>query len=74
MITVPAHKRHKSPFKYSKTIYVFTSGRVIVIVELHSTFKGVKMATAKWASIQEHTTIYAILLQDLMTRVVYRCG
>jgi hypothetical protein len=26
MITRPTHKRHKSPFKHSKTIYVFTSG------------------------------------------------
>jgi hypothetical protein len=25
MITAPTHKRHKSPFKHSKTIYVFTS-------------------------------------------------
>jgi hypothetical protein len=30
MITVRTHKRHKIPFKYSKTIYVFTSGPVIV--------------------------------------------
>jgi hypothetical protein len=36
MITVPTHKRHKSPFKDPKTIYVFTSGRVIVNVQIHS--------------------------------------
>jgi len=28
MIIVPTHKCHKSPFKHSKTIYVFTFGRV----------------------------------------------
>ncbi len=32
MITVPTHKRHKSPHKHSMTIYVFTSERVIVTV------------------------------------------
>jgi hypothetical protein len=32
MITVPTHKRDKSPFKHSKTIYVFTSGQVLVSV------------------------------------------
>ncbi len=45
MITVPTHKHHKSPFKHSKTIYVFTSGRVIVTVEIHrrkKLLKGVK--------------------------------
>jgi hypothetical protein len=50
MITVPTHKRHKTPSEHSKTIYVFTSGRVIVIVQIHSTkkdFEWVKMATAK---------------------------
>jgi hypothetical protein len=35
MINVPTHKRHKSPFKHSKTIYIFTSGRVIPI-QIHS--------------------------------------
>jgi hypothetical protein len=25
MIIVPTHKHHRSPFKHSKTIYVFTS-------------------------------------------------
>jgi len=62
MIAVPTHKRDKSPFKHSKTIYVFTSGPVIVTVQIHSRkidFEGVKMSTAKWTSIQE------ILLQDL---------
>jgi hypothetical protein len=32
-ITVPTHKRHKSRFKHTKTIYVFTSGRVIVTLQ-----------------------------------------
>jgi hypothetical protein len=53
MITILAHKRHKSPFKHSKTIYVFTCGWVIVIVQIHSRktiLKGVKMTTAKWTS------------------------
>jgi hypothetical protein len=36
MITVPTHKGQKSPFKHSKTIYVFTSGWVIVTVQIHS--------------------------------------
>jgi hypothetical protein len=52
MITVPTYKHHKSPFKHSNTIYVFTSGRVIVTVQIHSRkkkpFQGVKMTTAKW--------------------------
>ncbi len=42
MITVPTHKRHKSPFKHSKTIYVFTSGRVIVTVQINSRKKILK--------------------------------
>jgi hypothetical protein len=45
MITVPTHKRHKSPFKHSKTIYIFTSRPVIVTVQIHSRkkdFEGVK--------------------------------
>jgi hypothetical protein len=40
MITVPTHKRHESPFKHSKTIYVFTSGPVIVTVQIHSELMG----------------------------------
>jgi len=38
MIAVPTQKRHKSPFKHSKTIYVFTSGQIIVTVQIHSSF------------------------------------
>jgi hypothetical protein len=38
MVTVPTHKRHKSPFERSKTIYVFTSGPVIVTVHIHASF------------------------------------
>jgi zona occludens toxin (predicted ATPase) len=51
MITVLTYKRHKSSFEYSKTIYVFTSGRVIVTVRIHSrekAYKRVKMTTANW--------------------------
>jgi hypothetical protein len=36
MITIPTHKCHKNPFKLSKTIYIFTYGRVIVTVQIHS--------------------------------------
>jgi len=77
MIIVPTHKRQKSPFKHSKTIYIFTYGRVIVSVQIHSRkkiLKGVKMTTAKW-------TINTGVQQDLgyhvarfMKRDVCRCG
>jgi hypothetical protein len=40
MITVPIHKRHKIPLKQSKTIYIFSSGRVIV--QIHSRKKILK--------------------------------
>jgi hypothetical protein len=69
MITVPTHKRHKSSFKQSKTIYIFTTGRVIVTIQIHSRkkdFKGGNLNTAKWTSIHERRRIYAILMQDLM--------
>jgi len=42
MITVPSHKRHKIPFKQSKTIYIFTSGQVIVTVQIHGRKKILK--------------------------------
>ncbi len=51
MITLPTHECHKSSFQHSKTIYVFTSGQVIISVQIHSRKKvleGVKMTTAKW--------------------------
>ncbi len=53
MISIPTHKRHKSPFKHSKTIYVFTSIWVIVTLHIRSgrkLLKGVKMTTAKWTT------------------------
>ncbi len=53
MITAPTHKRHKSPFKHSKTIYVFTSVWAIVTLHVHGgrkLLKGVKMTTAKWTT------------------------
>jgi len=75
MITVPTHKRHKTPFKHSKSIYAFTSGPVTVTDQIHSRkkhFEGVKMTTAKSTSIQERSRIHAIMLQDLMKRGVCR--
>jgi len=36
MIIVPTHKRRKIFYIHSKTIYVFTSGQVIIIVQIHS--------------------------------------
>jgi hypothetical protein len=36
--------------------------------------QGVRMTPAKWTSIQEQSTIHAILLQDLMKRGVCRCA
>ncbi len=65
---VPTHKCHKSPFKHSKTIYVFTSGWVIVTVQIHSR----KMQNGP--SIPESNRICPILLQDLMERGVCQCG
>ncbi len=71
----PTHKRHKSPVTHSKTIYVFTSGPVIVTLHIYSRKKhieGVKMPSAKSLSIQERSRIYPIVLQDLMKRGVCR--
>ncbi len=50
MITAPTHKRRKSPYKHSKTISVFTSGQVIITVQIHSKncFSRIKMTTARW--------------------------
>jgi hypothetical protein len=44
MIALPTQKHHKSPFTHSKTIYVFTSGRIIVTVQIHSRRKAIKGA------------------------------
>jgi hypothetical protein len=52
MITVPIHKCHKIPLKYSKTIYVFTSGCVIVAVQIHSRKKFLK--GLKWSLQNDH--------------------
>jgi hypothetical protein len=41
MIIVPTHK-HKSPFKQSNIIYIFTSRQVIVTVHIHSRKKILK--------------------------------
>jgi hypothetical protein len=76
MITVPTHKHHKSPFQHAKTIHIFTSGPLIVTVQILvvQAFKGVKMTTARLTSIQEQSRSNAILLQELMKRDVCRCG
>jgi hypothetical protein len=54
MITVPTHKRHESSLKHSKTIYVFTSGRVIVTVQIHSRKKllrvGLRAINLPWSA------------------------
>jgi hypothetical protein len=42
MITVPTRKRHKSPFKHSKGLYIFTSGRVIPYRRARFTPPGAK--------------------------------
>ncbi len=42
MIAVPTHKCRKISFIHSKTIYVFTSGRVITTVQIHSREKLLK--------------------------------
>jgi hypothetical protein len=59
---VPTHKCHKSA-QHSNTIYVFSSGRVIVTVEIHirkKFFKGVNMTTANGPLIPEHTAGFAL--------------
>ncbi len=57
MIIVPTHKRHKSSFKHSKTINVFTSGRVIITLQIHRTkksfLKGFKWPVQNGPSIPE---------------------
>jgi hypothetical protein len=76
MISVTTHKRHKSPFKHSKTIYVFTSGQVLVTVQIHNRkklLKGLKWPVQNGPSILESSTICAILQQDVMKRAVCRC-
>jgi hypothetical protein len=82
MITVPTHKRQNSKMSLqslSKTIYVFTSGQVIVTVQILSRnhlFKGLKMTTAHGPSTPGRATnrVCAILLEDLMKRGVCQCG
>ncbi len=61
MMTVLTHKRHYSPFKTLKDhlcFYIWTSNSHCpnpYLVE--KSFKGVKMTTAKWTSIQERSRI-----------------
>jgi hypothetical protein len=53
MITVPTHKGHKSPFKHSMTIYVFTSGPVKSLhVQFHNRKNLVK--GLKWPLQNRH--------------------
>jgi hypothetical protein len=55
MITVPTHKRHKKiPFKRSKTIYIFTSGQVIVTVQIHSRKKILKELKSNCVLSDDH--------------------
>ncbi len=69
MITVPTHKHHKSPFEHSKTIYVFTSGRVIVTLQIHkSPFKHSKTIYASGRiiiTLQIHSTKKKSFLKGL---------
>ncbi len=77
IITLPTHQRHKSPLKHSKTIYVFTSGRVLVTVQIHSRkqfLKGLKWPLQYGPLVPESSKICAILLQDLMKRGDCLCG
>jgi hypothetical protein len=76
MITVPTHKRRKSRLKHAKTIYVFTSGWVLVTFQIHSRkkfLKGLKWPLQNGPLIQESSKICAILLQDLMKKGVVPC-
>ncbi len=60
MITVPSHKRHKSPFKQSKDhlyLYIWTSNSHCPNPQWNFFFKGVKMTAAKWTSIQERRRV-----------------
>jgi hypothetical protein len=69
MIIVPTHKCHKSPFQHSKIIYVFTSKRVIVTMQLHNRIvflKGLKWTLQNGPLILYTNKIFIILLQDLM--------
>jgi hypothetical protein len=76
MIIVPTHKRHKNPSKKSKTIYVFTYGRVIVTVQIHSRkriLKGLKWPLQKGHQYRSAAGFDTIMLQDLVKRDVCRC-
>jgi hypothetical protein len=51
MITVPTHKRQKSPFKHSKTILcLYPSGPVILTVQIHS-------GKIIWRGLNDHCKI-----------------
>jgi hypothetical protein len=70
MITVRTHKRQNSPLT---TQWAFVSLHLEYSLS-KSRVEGHKMTPAKWTSIPDHNTIYAILLQDLMKRGACRCG
>jgi hypothetical protein len=77
MITVLTHKCYKCPFKHSKTMYVLTSGWLIVSVQIHSRKKklsrGLKWPLQNGTSIPRRSMTCAILMQDLMKRGVCWC-
>jgi hypothetical protein len=73
MIIVLTHKRHKSPFKQSKTIYIFTSGWVIVTVQIHSRKKGFKRGENDHCKMDINTGAQKDL-QDLMQMGLCKCG
>ncbi len=68
MIIVPTRKRHKSPFKHSKTIYVFTSGRAIITGHIHSREKllnGLKWSLQNGPSISESIRRICSMLESI---------
>ncbi len=75
MITIPTRKHHKSPFKHSKTIYIWRSSSHCPNQQYKNDFKWLKSSLQNGhQSIGDRIRIYTILLQDLMKRGVCRCG
>jgi hypothetical protein len=63
MITGPTNVI-KVPLNTERLFMFFTSGGVIVSVQIHSRkklLKGLEWPLQKWTSVQEHSTIHAIL-------------
>jgi len=63
-LSPPTNVIIKVPFKHSKTIYVFTSGRVIVTVQIHSRKKllrvGLRAINLPWSADQAFTAVHAL--------------